>query len=168
MDRIKINATLTLHFVHKALGNFGNNISLNLRSNHHDTNGDNRTSLWRSRALGDGQTLTLSWDTPQQTEEIRLIFDSDLSCELAITLSSKKQARQLPTPPPSLVRDYVLTLWRDGNRVAEAVVHDSAQRLAIHRLSGLADRLTLRIGRTWGADFASVFGVSVYGKGQKE
>lgn len=131
-------------------------------------NGDNRTSLWRSRTLGDGQTLTLSWDTPQQTEEIRLIFDSDLSCDLAITLSSKKQARQLPTPPPSLVRDYVLTLWRDGNRVAEAVVHDSAQRLAIHRLSGLADRLTLRIGRTWGADFASVFGVSVYGKGQKE
>lgn len=100
-------------------------------------NGDNRTSLWRSRTLGDGQTLTLSWDTPQQTEEIRLIFDSDLSCELAITLSSKKQARQLPTPPPSLVRDYVLTLWRDGNRVAEAVVHDSAQRLAIHPAVGV-------------------------------
>lgn len=130
------------------------------------TDGDNRTSLWRSEALGDGQTLSLSWDVPQQVEEVRLIFDPDLSGELAITLSGKKQARQLPTPPPCLVRDYALALWRDGRRIAEVTVRDGARRLAIHRLSGLADRMTLRVTRTWGADYAAVFGVSVYGKGE--
>lgn len=130
------------------------------------TDGDNRTRCWRSGRLGDEQTLTLAWDVPQQVEEVRLIFDPDLSCELAITLSSKKQARQLPIPPPCLVRDYVLTLWRDGRKIAETAVRDGALRLAIHRLSGRGDRLTLRVERTWGADFATVFGVSVYGKGE--
>lgn len=73
---------------------------------------------------------------------------------------------QLPTLPPVLVRDYELTLWRGEEAVLRLAVRDNAKRLTTHRTNADADRLTVTVRRTYGADFAAIFGISVYGKGE--
>lgn len=132
-------------------------------------NGVNRSTerysnCWRSVSLSERDaTIRLRWEQARELNEIRVIFDPDLSCELAISLSSKKQAQQLPTLPPVLVKSYELFAERDGMPVWSVSVSENASRLAIHSLPEVwADALVLKIKETYGADFAAVFGISVY------
>ncbi len=135
------------------------------------TNGYNRakggmSNCWRSVGLGENRSrISLQWQETQTVGEVRLVFDPDLSCEMVITLSGKKQAQQIPTLPPVLTKEYDLILFRDGTEVHRMAVRDNAKRLCVHALEVpvSADRLELHIHATYGAPDAAVFGISVYG-----
>lgn len=132
-------------------------------------NGVNRSTeresnCWRSVSLRERDaTVRLQWEQVRELNEVRVLFDPDFSCELAISLSSKKQAQQPPTLPPIFVKSYELFAEREGLPVWLESVSENASRLAIHNLPQVrADALVLKVKETYGADFAAVFGISVY------
>lgn len=118
---------------------------------------------WRSESLSNSHaTLTLRFDHSITMQEIRLIFDPDLSSEMTITLSSKKQSRQLPTISPCLVRDYCLTVISKGKPVWKAEVEENTSRLAVHPTGKIvADEISLKVLSTYGVDYATVFEISI-------
>ncbi len=134
------------------------------------TNGRTRSdaegsNAWHSEGLADGNaTLQLQWDRPQALQELRLVFDPDLSCEMVISLSGKKQAQQIPTLPPVLVKDYTVTLKKGDETVLTLPVKNNARRLAVHRFDPIeADRVILTVEQTHGAEDAAVFEISAFG-----
>ena len=122
------------------------------------------TNCWRSCGFSkDGEKLMLTFEREQTIREVRIVFDTNLSCEMTISLSSKKQAQQIPTLPVELVKDYDLQLLRQGQPVAEVSVEDNARRLAVHAFDGvLADTVVLNCRGSYGANFAAVYEVRVY------
>lgn len=125
---------------------------------------ESATNAWRSAKLGaEGESLTLTFGKPIPISEIRLVFDPDLSGELAISLSSKKQKRQIPTLPPMLVKDYDLILYDGKKEVLRKAVTANHDRLRVHRFdTATADRIVLTVKNTYGADYADVFRVMVF------
>lgn len=125
---------------------------------------ENGTHAWRSGSIAkEPATLTLHFGRTVPLHEIRLIFDPDLSAELTISLSSKKQSRQLPTLSPCLVKSYRLTAKKNGKPVFQTDVEKNASRLAVHPIGEiLADEILLQVRSTYGDDYATVFGVFVY------
>ncbi len=133
-------------------------------------NGENRSAegsdnRWCSQGLGGERSrLLLEWEQPHSIGEVRIVFDPDLSCETVISLSGKKQAQQLPTLPPILVKKYDLILLREGREAERIRVDNNARRLCVHRwqVGVSADALALEVHETHGAPDAAVFGISVY------
>lgn len=133
--------------------------------NGHTRNTEDTVNAWRSEGLGEGKSkLVLSWDTPQALDELRIVFDPDLSCEMSISLSGKKQAQQIKTLPPVLTKDYLVECFCGNESVCRIPVTDNRSRLAIHPLRGIScDRVEITVLSTYGADYATVFEVYAFG-----
>lgn len=122
------------------------------------------SNCWHSRGLSPrGEVLTLKLKEAVSVNEIRLVFDPNLSGELAISLSSKKQAQQTRTLPEELVRSYTVFLKKNGEVQKSIEVPENHFRLAVHKTEEVcADEAEIRISSTYGADFAAVYEVSLY------
>lgn len=122
------------------------------------------SNCWRSEGIcAEGETLTLKFGKSVEVNEIRLIFDPDLSAEMSISLSSKKQAQQLKTLPPQLVRSYRIAIKNNGKEEQVLGIEENRVRLAVHKINRIsANEIEIRITSSYGADFAAVYEVSVY------
>ncbi len=122
------------------------------------------SNCWRSQGISEhGEVIRLQFGEPRAIHEIRLIFDPDLSCEMAISLSSKKQAQQRKNMPPELVKEYCLTWKKDGEVLDSITVHENRTRLAIHRLDTLqVDEIEITVLSSYGADFAALYEIAAF------
>lgn len=122
------------------------------------------SNLWRSIGLGEENAkLRLTLAAPTEVHEVRIVFDPDLSRDMVISLSAKKQAQQLDVLPPVLVKCYTLRLLRDSAVVASVTVDENRLRLAVHRFDGIkADAIELACDETYGAPDAGVYEVRIY------
>ncbi len=120
-------------------------------------------NLWRSTGLGADAALHLTLAKAVPVREVRLVFDPDLTRDMVISLSGKKQAQQLDTLAPCLVKAYTLRLLRGGEVAAEVSVEANRRRLAVHAFAGVeADAVELVCTATYGERYASVYEVRVY------
>lgn len=119
---------------------------------------------WRSSEPAEGQWIRLKF----REEEIRKVilkFDSDLSSEIMISLSQVTRDSQTPGMPRCLVREYEISLGYQGKEVFTRLIKENGQRMRVHDIpAGIyADELTVRIRGTYGAGYASMYEVRIYG-----
>ena len=126
--------------------------------------GDN-AHLWASDGIRPGgETLTLTLPGPRTVRQVRLTFDANLSREIVPSITRTVRDRQVKGMPEELVRDYRLTLLRDGQAVYRRDVAGNHQRLNVLDLPEpvACDAAELTVIATHGARDARVFEVRLY------
>lgn len=120
-------------------------------------------NCWRAPG-GAGQWISLHWKQPVAVQEIRIVFDSNLSREIMISLSDQVLSRQEKHPPSELARAYTLALLKEGAIVWEKRVRENDQRLNALVLDAavLCDQLRLTVEATYGAPCTTVYEIRVY------
>jgi hypothetical protein len=118
--------------------------------------------LWLSESLmvDPEPWLQLACDSPQTIGELSLIFDDDLDEDL-INLHHHRTPYEVL---PSLVRDYRVQAWMDGDWRDIAEGRDNRRRRCGHRLGQpvTTDRIRLLVTATNGAPEARVVAVRAY------
>lgn len=125
---------------------------------------ENRENCWESTALGAcGETLGLAFGQPTPVWEIRLTFDTDLSHEIMPSITKIVRDRQVKGLPRELVRDYTVTLRRNGQTIEEKEVRGNGQRLNVHQFNKvLCDEVLITVTGTHGLDRARIYEVRIY------
>lgn len=124
-----------------------------------------RSHCWKSDGVsGRGEWLEIIFAEPVEVSEIRLVFDSNLSREITITVSEYSLGKQIKGTPPELVKDYDLELY-DGDALAASWKRrDNYQRLNVLKLDVpiKCDKIKLTCYSTHGSPNITVFGVDAY------
>lgn len=125
---------------------------------------DGENNGWRSEPLNGGDAwLQVDLAKPGTVREIQLVLDSNFNLEKKITLSSRRQLQQKPGVPEELLRDFDVTLLRDGKPVAVKTVTGCWQRLVrVPFDPAECDAVRLTVHATNGAPEARVFEVRAY------
>lgn len=90
---------------------------------------------WVSEPLGpEGQWIRLDLPEPRPVGRVSLVFDSDLSRELMLSLSHTARTRYSLGLPKTLVRDYGLSMYLGADRVYSQDFHDNYLRFRRHEL----------------------------------
>ena len=78
-------------------------------------------------------------------------------------LSKVVRERQVKTLPIELVKDYDVTLLKDGNLTAQIQIRDNGQRLNRLDFSGAeADEVRITVFGTYGLERARIYEVRIY------
>lgn len=122
-------------------------------------NGD--SNQWRSK--GKEEWLCLEFEQKTKVSEVRIVFDSDFYTEKKITLSSTRQNQQVLGVPEQLVKDFEISLVKDGVPVITKYINDNFQRLVrIPFSSEVCDAVKISFTATNGDEAVRVFEVRVY------
>lgn len=127
--------------------------------------GLDRSHCWKSNGISKkGEWIEIKFPTPVRVSEVRLIFDSNLSREITISISEEILARQIKGTPPEIVKDYDLELFCDGKSTAFWHRQGNYQRLNVFSCGQIVycDRIRLTCYETHGSPDIAVFGVDVY------
>ncbi len=121
-------------------------------------------NLWISNGISEkGECLTLELEKTSTVSQVRLTFDSNFQYPIKITLSRKRQNQQRIGVPPELVKDYTVTLWSEGKKVAEKTVKDNVQRANVVEFEPVScDKVTVTVHATNGAEDVHIYEVRVY------
>lgn len=107
-------------------------------------------------------TLYLCWDTPVLIEKLHVVFDSDLSHELTITISDEIRNRQQRFPP-RLAKDFSVSFFRGDTLIKEIRITDNLLRRRVLSFPPLkADKIAVSVCSTHGNEPPRVFEVRVY------
>lgn len=119
---------------------------------------------WVSDGIAEGgETLTMTLDAPAKLNELRLVLCSDFKYPIRVTMSPNRQKQQRPGVPAELIRDYDVTLMKDGKPVKVVPVRGNHQRLNILPLDGTeCDAIEIRVLATNGAPDACIYEVRAY------
>lgn len=125
---------------------------------------DDKTHFWESASLGDGgETLSLRLPEEKSLRELRITFDTDLSHEIMPSIVKTVRDRQVKGMPHELVRDYKISLHRNGEKIWEKAIEGNVQRLNIHQLEeSICDEVKITVLRTYGLERARIFEVRIY------
>jgi len=96
---------------------------------------------------------------------VKLKFDSNLSCEIAMTMFNNCYFRQQYHLPDELVKDYTLTFLNEGKEVEKLHIKDNHQRLCRHTLESsiTCTDILINCHATYGCDEVRIFEVRAYG-----
>ncbi len=122
------------------------------------------SGAWHSQPIREGsQWISLKLHQPAYVECVQMIFDSDFSKEKKITLSSRRQAQQVPGIPQTLVKDYDVQLYYQNKPVQNQSFKNNHLRLVRAAFEPtLCDEVRLVVHQTNGAQEARVFEVRIY------
>lgn len=121
------------------------------------------SNAWHA-PLEESPRLSLTLEQPRSISQVRLTFDPDLNIEIMISQTKRRLDGMIKGMPPSLVRDFSLSLYRGEEPVYQQRFTDNDQRLAVIDLDApiLADRALIEIHSTYGDPIAKVFEVRIY------
>ncbi len=121
-------------------------------------------NIWVSDGMGEGgETVTLKLSKPKIVSEVRLTFDTNFNYSVKQTMSLKRQKQQRIGPPPELVKDYTVTLLRDGEKAYETTVKDNFQRLNVLQFAPVqCDTVAVTVHETNGCENARIFEIRLY------
>lgn len=123
------------------------------------------SNLWRSKGMSSGgETLTLALKEAASIHQIRVTFDPDLSDERCISVSKAFVEKELVGVAPTLVKDYIVEVLKNGALVYSREIKDNHQRLVITDLPEevTGDTVKIKVRSTNGCEDARVFEVRVY------
>jgi hypothetical protein len=127
-------------------------------------NYEGENHCWKSKGLSaHGEKLTLTLQQPAKVNQVRLTFDTNLNRAVKITMSGKRQLQQQVGAPAELVKDYTVSLLRDGKVVAQKAITGNFQRLNVVDLPATeCDQVEIHITATNGHPHAIVFETRIY------
>lgn len=136
----------------------------------HVINGIARTvgeesNLWRSEGIGpDGEVLSLKLPGVKKISQLRLTFDPNLSEERCISVSKAFIDKEPVGVAKELVKDYRITLYRDGEEMYTKMITDNYQRLNVLNIEDdiWADLVEIRVLAANGDPDARIFEVRIY------
>lgn len=118
--------------------------------------------LWSSEQLESGREewLELAWTAPVTLRQVQVTFNDDVNEDLINLHHHITPYEILPT----LVKDYRIEAYMDGNWTAVAAGSDNHKRKHVHTLAEAVttDRLRVVIGATNGSQYAEIIEVRVY------
>ena len=119
---------------------------------------------WLSDGISEkGETLSLDLKRECEISQVRLTFDSNFNYPIKLTMSRVRQNEQRIGVPPELVKDYTVTLWKDGKKAAEKIIKDNTQRLNVIDFEPtLCDKITVTVYSTNGCENARIFEIRIY------
>lgn len=108
--------------------------------------------------------LELRLPTPSKIHQIQILFDSNLSREIMISLSEQHLAEQTQGTPPELVRDFRAEFIRQGKKIFTQRVTGNYQRRCLVEIDTdiEVDAIRLVIENTHGTMQPKVFEVRLY------
>lgn len=121
-------------------------------------------NYWESNGLGaEGESVYFDLKQASVVSQVRIIFDSNLCRSIKITLSSKRMLQQQIGVPAELVKNYSVSLWKNGVLLAEKEIMENYLRLNIIEFEPtVCDRVMINITETNGIPNARIFEVSIY------
>lgn len=133
-------------------------------------NGTSRSTIhennfWESEAIqGKNPWISLQFKTPIKVDTIILIFDSDLSREIMISISPWAHDRQSPFTPETLVKDYTVVFMLNGQVIYRDDVKGNYLRRRVHSLPRPieCDSIRIDVSSTNGSESVRIFEVRVY------
>lgn len=122
-----------------------------------------RNNFWQPEEESE-PWISLKFPEAVSAKEIQLLFDSNLSREIMISLSDKKLAKQEKGTPSDLVKDFRLIFMKDGDVVAEKRIDGNYQRRCQVVLDTeiTRDSVRLEILSTHGTKQPKLFEIRVY------
>ena len=125
---------------------------------------DDVSHAWVTDGISaDGECLTMKLASPATLSQLRLTFDSDFSYPIRVTMAYNRQVQQRVGVPAELVKDYTVTLKKDGKAVRTIEVKDNHQRHNILDFEPTeCDSAEICVTATNGADKITVFEVRAY------
>ena len=125
---------------------------------------DDVSHAWVTDGISaDGECLTMKLASPETLSQLRLTFDSDFSYPIRVTMAYNRQVQQRIGVPAELVKDYTVTLKKDGKAVRTIEVKDNHQRHNILDFEPTeCDSAEICVTATNGADKITVFEVRAY------
>lgn len=125
---------------------------------------DDVSHAWVTDGISaNGECLTMKLASPATLSQLRLTFDSDFSYPIRVTMAYNRQVQQRIGVPAELVKDYTVTLKKDGKAVRTIEVKDNHQRHNILDFEPTeCDSAEICVTATNGADKITVFEVRAY------
>ncbi len=125
---------------------------------------DNAKNYWESARLTEyGEKLTLRLSKESNVREVRVTFDTDLSHEIMPSISRNVCELQVKGLPVELVKDYTVTLSKNGETVAQKEITDNYQRINAHIFDKMAcDEVSILVKGTHGLERARIYEVRIY------
>ncbi len=121
---------------------------------------------WISAEMTDTpEWMQIKFEEPVEVDNMILRFDPNFGKVMFITQSANALAKQDPSMPTVLAKDYTLELLKDGAVVKTIEVADNAQRVNQYAFSEkvLCDTVKITVKSTYGDAHARVFDVRIYG-----
>ena len=121
--------------------------------------------IWQSQPLSQRPAfLDLDLSAPRKISQVRVTFDPNLNIEIMISQTQRRLDGMIKGMPPSLVKDFTLTLFEEGKQVFCKKITENCQRLCVIDLPYAvnADRVRIGIDATYGDDTAKIFEVRIY------
>ena len=126
--------------------------------------GDN-SHLWQSKDMSDENAfLSLEFDKEKEISEVRITFDPDLNIEIMISQTKRRLDGMIKGMPPSLVKDFNITLLRKNEIVYTKNIANNNERLCVTKMKTpvIADKVLIEIESTYGDKTAKIFEVRIY------
>jgi hypothetical protein len=118
---------------------------------------------WAAPLGSDGAWLELAWDKPQRISKVQITFDSGFSRELTLSSSDSVTRGTVRAPQPETVRDYTLSLKKNGSFSEVAAVKNNHQRLNRHRFEPMeTEAVRIHVTATNGIEQARIVEVRCY------
>lgn len=132
------------------------------------TNGVARTvrdnsNLYCSNGISnDGETVTIDFKKAVDLKELHIKFDSNLSKEIEISMSQWVCSRQDKYLPTTLVKDYSVSLIKDGKVIKTLDFKDNIYRFNKIKLNDNCDTVKITCKSTYGDKDIRIFEVRAY------
>jgi hypothetical protein len=126
------------------------------------TIGDHK-NYWQPESIGP-QWIQLAMSGPYAMSQIQILFDSNLSREIMISLSEVHLADQEPGTPSSLVKSFMLEMYDHGTVVYAQRIQNNHQRRVVVNLDKpvVCDSVILTVLETHGTKEPKIFEIRVY------
>lgn len=110
-----------------------------------------------------GDWLRLYFASPVTPKEVRLTFESDLSCEIMPSLSKWIQDRQPKRITDELITDYRLVYRLEGKEVGSETVAGNHLRQRVHSAGGvICDEIRVEIPPVNRCTACRIYEIRVY------
>jgi hypothetical protein len=108
--------------------------------------------------------VQLEFEAPRAVSQVRVTFDSDLSREIMPSISKWVQDRQSRSLPETLVRDFSVSFYQNGEKVREIAINGNTRRLRVLDLASpvVCGGLRVTVFSTHGCENARVFEIRAY------
>lgn len=123
-----------------------------------------QSNAWISNGISPhGETLTMTFQKPEEISQIRLTFHSDFNYPIRITMSPNRQKQQRSGVPAELVKDYDVILKNNGEKIKRIQIRNNRQRLNVLNFDQTpCDQVEIHCICTNGAQDITLFEVRAY------
>lgn len=123
------------------------------------------SNCWESDGISkDGESLEIKLNEAEKLSQIRIVFDSNLTRELIVTMIKRVQNKQVEHLPLELVKSFTVTAFLGDEVCFEKTYDENNKRLFVINTDEnvVADKVVIKIHSTYGYENAKVYEGRLY------